>query len=115
MPEDPATAAEALAVLALPAVAAPAACGDAGYEYPIAWVDVCDPRADLGDGADRLMAENPAVGYRRYVSLQDVQIGPADCHRVDLHDGIGVRHDRRVRDLLPALLAGSVVHESTHA
>src|SRR4029450_2276708 len=87
---------------------------DAGDEYPIAKLDVLDPWADLHNGADRLMTENPAVGYRRYVTLQDVQVGPADRHPVDLHDGGGVRQDRRVRDLLPALLAGSVIHECTH-
>ena len=42
------------------------------------------------DGADRLVAEDPAVGHRGHVALEDVQVGAADRDGVDPDDGVGV-------------------------
>ena len=112
--EDPAAAAEALAVAALPAEAARAARRDARDEHPVADLDRLDAGADCLDRADRLVAEDPAVGHRRDVALEDVQIGAADGDGVDADDGVGVARDRGLRDLLPGLLAGSVIHERLH-
>ena len=63
------------------------------------------PGADLVDGADGLVAEDPAVGDGGHVAFEDVQVGAADRHRVDAHDRVGVVLDDRVRDFLPALVA----------
>ena len=63
--EDPAAAAEALAVAALPAEAAGAAGGDAGHEHAVADLAVLHAGADRLDGADRLVAEDAAVGHGR--------------------------------------------------
>ena len=88
--EDPAAAAEALAVAALPAEAAGAAGGDARDEHPVADLDVLHAGADRLDGADGLVAEDAPVGHGRDVALQDVQVGAADRDGVDPHDGVGV-------------------------
>ena len=93
--EDPAAAAEALAVAAFAAVAARPAGGDAGHEDPVADGDVLHPGADGLDGADGLVAEDPPVGDGGDVALQDVQVRAADRHGVDPHDGVGVVDDRR--------------------
>ena len=66
------------------------------------------------DGADRLVAEDAAVGDRGDVALEDVQVGAADRDGVDPHDGVGVVDDARSRDLLPRLVAGTVVDECAH-
>ena len=105
-PEDPAAAAEALAVAAFAAEPAGAARGDARDQHPVAGLDVLHARADLDDRADRFVAEDPTVGHGRDVALEDVQVGAADGDRVDPHDRVGVIGDRRVRDLLPGLLPG---------
>ena len=65
-----------------------------------------DAGADRLDGADGLVAEDPAVGDGRDVALEDVQVGAADRHGVDAHDGVGVVDDRRLRHLLPRLFPG---------
>ena len=89
--EDPAAAAEALAVAALAAEAAGAARGDARHEHLVADLHVLHARSDLFDGADGLVTEDAAVGHRGHVALQDVQVGAADRHRVDANDRVGVR------------------------
>ena len=40
-----------------------------------------DARADRLDRADGLVAEDPAVGHRGHVALEDVQVGAADGRR----------------------------------
>ena len=55
----------------------------------------------------------PAV-HLGHVALEDVQVGAADRHGVDADDGIGVVDDRRVGDLLPVGLTGTVVDECVH-
>jgi hypothetical protein len=87
--ENPAAAAEALAVHAAPAVRAAAAGRDAGDQHAVPLLDVADRRAGGDHGADRLVAQRAPVVDSRDVALEDVQIGAADGRRVDLDDGVG--------------------------
>ena len=48
-------------------------------------------------------------GNGRHVAFQDVEIGATDGHRVDPHDGVGVRLDLGVGDLVPALVPWAVI------
>src|SRR5438132_7719011 len=59
--EDPATAAAALAIAAVPAVAAPTAGADARDQYPVAGSDVLHAGTDLHHSTDRLVAEDPTI------------------------------------------------------
>ena len=90
MTQDPATAAEALPVDAFAAVAAGAAGGDARHEDAIAGLAGLDTRPDRLDRADGLVAEDPPGRDGWDIALEDVQVGAADRHRVDSHDGVGV-------------------------
>ena len=112
--EDPASAAEALSVAALPAEAARAAGRDARHQHPVAGLAILDPAPDRFDRADGLVAEDAARGHRRDVTLEDVQIGPADGHRIDPHDRVGVLDERGIRHLLPRLVAGPVINDGSH-
>ena len=91
MAEDPADAADGLAVRghAALAVLAPSALGDRRHEDPVADVEAADRVADRGDRADRLVAQDAAFGHGGDVALQDVQVGAADRGGVDLHDDVG--------------------------
>jgi hypothetical protein len=60
------------------------------------------------------VAEDPTGRHGRNIALQDVQVGAADRDSIDANDGVRVVADRRLRDLLPRLVAGSVVHNSVH-
>ena len=66
------------------------------------------------DGADRLVAEDPAVGYLGYVTAEDVQVGSADGDRIDADDGVGGVDRLGIRHRLPVLLTGSVIDERVH-
>jgi hypothetical protein len=70
--------------------------------------------ADLRDGPDGLMAQDPAVADRGQVALEDVQVGAADGGRVDPHDDIAVVGDLRVRYFFPGLQTGTLVDEGSH-
>ena len=113
--EDPATAAGAEAVVAFLAEAAAPAGGDARDEHAIARLDRRDGRADLHDGADRLMPEDRARFDLRYVSLENVQVRPADRGGVDADDCVRRIDEHRIRNDLPGPLAGTVVDESVHS
>ena len=67
---------------------------------------VLTPVPTAYDGADRLVAEDPARGDLGDVALQDVKVRPADGGRVDPDDGVAVVLDRGVRHVLPALRPG---------
>ena len=112
--EDPPAATQALAVPSLAAEAACAARGDARDEHPVADLDRLDTGADGLDRPYRLVAEDPSVGHRGNVTLEDVEIGAADGDGVDADDRVGVAQDRWLWRVLPGLLAGSVVHERLH-
>ena len=99
--EDPAAATGAEAVVALLAEAAAPARADARDEHAVADGDRRDGRADLDDGADRLVAENRSRLHLGHVALEDVQVGAADRRRVDPDDRVGRLDDRRVGDGLP--------------
>ena len=112
--EDPATTAEALAVLPFTAVPAPTAGAHARHQHPVSRSDGRDGRPDRLDGAHRLMAEDPARCRVRQVAFEDVQVGAADGGGVDADDRVGLVHDAWIGDVVPALLAGTVVNEGLH-
>jgi hypothetical protein len=112
--EDPAAAAEALAVAAFPAEAARAARGDARHEHPVTGLDRLDGVADRLDRPDGFVAEDPPVGHRGDVAFEDVEIGAADRHGVDADDGVGVVDDRGLGHIFPSLLTRPVIHECLH-
>ena len=60
------------------------------------------------------VAEDPATVHRGHVSLENVQVGPADGDRVDPHDDVAVVGDLRVRYFFPGLIAGTVVDQGSH-
>src|SRR5580693_6683966 len=112
--EDPAAAGQALPVAGRTAVLACPARADAGDQHAVAGRERADAVADLVDGADRLVAQDPAVAHLRQVALEDVQVGTADGGRVDLHDDVTVIGDLRVGHLVPGLVPGTVVNEGSH-
>lgn len=112
--QDPASAAQALAVLGFPAEAAAAAGADAGDQYPVAGTHRGDGRSDLVHGTDGFVPEDPARLDGRHVTLQDVQIGAADGDRVDPHDRVARVLDGRVGNVVPGSLAGAVEDQSLH-
>ena len=116
VPEDPADAADGLAVrghVAL-AVLAPSAARDGRHQDPVADLERADGVADRRDRADRLVAEDAALGHGRDVTGQDVQVGAADGGGVDAYDDVGRVLDRCVGDVVPGLLPGAVVDECLH-
>ena len=64
---------------------------------------VVTPAPTWLDGADGLVAEDPAAGDLGRVAFEDVQVGPADGGGVDADDGVGRVLDHRVGDVLPGL------------
>ena len=114
MPEDPAAAADAEAVLGLLAEAAAPAGGDARDEDAVADGDGGDGRADLDDGADGLVSEDRPGLHRGDVALQDVEVRAADRRCVDPYDGVRRVDDGRVGSRLPGPLTGPVVDECLH-
>jgi sigma-54 dependent transcriptional regulator, acetoin dehydrogenase operon transcriptional activator AcoR len=61
-----------------------------------------------------LVSQNAAVGHRRDVALQDVQVGTADGRRVDSDHDVGGFGDRGIGDVFPGLLARSAEHQCFH-
>jgi hypothetical protein len=112
--EDPSSATEALSVAALPAEAARAARRDARYEHPVTGLPILDPAPHRLDRADGFVTENAARRHRRDVTLQDVQIRPADGHGIDTHDRVGVLDEQGIRHLLPRFVAGPVINDGAH-
>ena len=90
--------------VAAAAVGAYAARADAGDDDAVADREVAHRRADLEDGADALVPEDPALGHSGHVALEDVQVGAADRGRVDPDDGVGGIDELGVGDLVPALV-----------
>ena len=60
------------------------------------------------------MAEDPTGRHLGKVTLQDVQVAPADGGGVDHDDGIGGVDHLRVGYFVPTLLVGTVVDECFH-
>ena len=60
------------------------------------------------------MTENAARRDLGEISLENVQVTPADGCGLDDHDGIGGFDQLGVGYFIPALLIGSVVDESFH-
>ena len=112
--EDPASAAEALAVAGVAAVAARSARGDARHEDAIARLAILDTSTDTFDRADRFVTEHTARRDSGDVAFQDVQIGATDRHRIDAHDRIGGGGDLGLWHLFPRSVPGAVVHECVH-
>ena len=114
MAEDPAAAAQALAVAGLLAVPAAPARADAREEHAVAGGERADSATDLLDGADRLVAEHRARETRGHVALEDVQVGAADRRGVDADDRVARIGDRGIVDGVPAPFSGAVVDEGLH-
>jgi len=114
--EDPADPADRLAVRRhVPlAVRAAAALRDGRHQHPVTGLESGDRVADFGDRADRLVAENAAVGHRRDISLENMQVGATDRRGIHPHDHVGRLLDRGIGDLFPGLLPRSVVHQRLH-
>ena len=112
--EDPPAASQALPVAAFPAETTESTSRDAGNQDTLTNFARLHARADLDDGADGLVSEDPARRRLRHVALQDVQIRATDRRGVDLHDDIAVVLDRGIGHLGPALLARSLVHKCFH-
>ena len=112
--EYPAAPARAESVAAATTEPAPSAGRDARNQHAIARADRLNARTDLLDGTDGFMTKDPPIGDSRHITLEDVEVGPTDGHGIHADDGVGVLDDRRVRDLLPALLPGSVINDRAH-
>src|SRR5690606_17439853 len=97
-PADPGGALVGEAVRGQPllAVRARAAAGDARDDDAVADLEPAHRGADLDDGADTLVAEDPPLLDGGDVPLEDVEVGAADRRRVDLDDGVRAVDDRRV-------------------
>ena len=50
---------------------------------------VGDACSDLVDHADAFVPEDPALGHRRHIAFQDVEVGPADRRGGEADDGVG--------------------------
>jgi hypothetical protein len=87
--EDPASAAEALPVLAGSTEATAATGRDTGDKDPVSDATTRHGRTDLLDRPYGLVTEDPAVADGRHVALQDVQVSAADRHCVDAHHRVG--------------------------
>src|SRR5580704_17060010 len=112
--EDPAAGAQALPVASLAAEPAGPAGADAGDQHAVALRQRLHAVADLLDRPDGLVTQDPALGDRGHVTLENVQVGTADGGRVDPHDGVAIADDLRIRQLFPGLLARTVVNDGSH-
>ena len=112
--EDPTSATEALAAMALAAVLARAARRDARDQHAVSDLDSSGAVADSRDCADGLVAEDATVGDCGHVALHDVQVGAADRGGLDVNDRVGAIDDHRISYFFPCLLARTVIHESLH-
>jgi hypothetical protein len=112
--QDPPAAPEALARVTFAAEPAGPARGDAGDQDTVPGADRLDPGAHGLDGPYSLMTEDPAVGHRRNVSLEDVQVRAADRDGVDADDRVGVGDDLWLGHVFPGLLAGAVIDKRSH-
>jgi hypothetical protein len=88
--EDPAAATQTLARMAVAAVAATSACADARHQHPVTGRDGGHARAYFFDGPKRLTSQDAPVGDLTHVTVQDVQVAPADGGGIDPDDGVGV-------------------------
>ena len=70
--------------------------------------------ADVGDGANRLVPENAAIGDGGHIAVENVQVGTADGGGIDPYNDVGWFLDGGIWDVFPGLLAGSVVHQRFH-
>lgn len=75
--EDPATG-RAMRIHAAPAIFAASARRDARDQHMVAGVERGDAAADLFDDADALVPQDAPRSATRHVTLEDMQIGPAD-------------------------------------
>ena len=73
---------------------------------------VFTPVPDGLDRADRFVTEDPSRRHRRHITLEDVQIGPADRHGIDAHHRIGVIDQLRLRRRTPNAPAWCVASTS---
>jgi hypothetical protein len=99
--EDPSPTPETLSVLAGPTESAGAAGRDAGDEDPVADAAPSHGGTDLFDRPDGLVPEDASTVDGRDVTLENVQVGAADRHRVDAHHGVVRLEDGGLRHVVP--------------
>jgi hypothetical protein len=87
---------------------------DARDDDPVSDMKFSDTGSDLLDYSDPFVAENAALGDGREISLEDMEIGAANCGGGDPNDGIARFVDRGARLVFPRTLAGAVVNERFH-
>ena len=109
--EDPAAAVEAVRVHRLLAVLTLAAGTDTGDDHPVANLEADHRVADLVDDPHALVTEDAAVRDGGHVALQDMEVRAADRRRCELHNDVGRRLDRGLRDFLAGTPTRAVVHE----
>jgi hypothetical protein len=73
-----------------------------------------DARSDLLDYPNAFVAENPSIGHRWEIPLQNVKIGSANRRSGNPHDGIAGILDGRARLTLSGILARTVIDQRIH-
>ncbi len=114
VPEDPTPTFEALAEAPFPAEAAVPAGRDARQEHAVTFPTTVDTGPAFDHRPHSLVTEYPSWGHLGNVTLQDVEVRPADGHRVDLDDHVGIGLQLGVGDLVPALLIRAVINDRSH-
>src|SRR6202034_3544637 len=92
------------------AIDAFAASTHAGYKDAISRLEHRDSRPNLFNDANTLMAENAAGLAGRDITLEDVQIGPADRRLCYFDDRIGWRRDFWFWTIFQSFFAGPPIN-----
>ena len=87
---------------------------DAGDQDPVARFEGRDGRADFVDDADAFMTENAPRLAGRHVTLEDVQVGPADRGLHDFDDRIRRSCNLRLCVIFQSLFARPSINEGLH-
>jgi hypothetical protein len=115
--EDPSNAAGGLAMARhrpLAVAAAPTG-GNRRHEHPVTFSEAAHRRPCRHYRAHGLVAKDPAIHHSRYIPLENVQVSAADRSRINPDDNVGGLGRAWVRDRVPGLSAGPVVHQRLQA
>jgi hypothetical protein len=85
-----------------------------GHDHPVADLEVLHRRADLDHLPHELMPEDVPLLHGGDVSVVEVEVGPADRRRRDLHDRVARVEDLRVGHGLDLDLADAFPAEGLH-
>ena len=75
---------------------APTTGGNKGDEYFVPFMKTRYVRSDLLDHPYSFMTENTSSGDCRHVTLENMQVGPADSGRSDPYDSVRCMYDLRL-------------------